>query len=86
MSCLQQKKKFLMMVTATCAALSTALLVMSVASEHWLHSKELFEGDIKKLYFLPKNFTGSIYIYTNFGLWRSCQQYVGESSFRFNST
>jgi len=67
-----------MIVTIICAGLSTILMVLSVASEHWLQSKELFAGDRASLDFLPNNFTGHIFTATNFGLWRACSQWVGK--------
>lgn len=77
MNCVANKKKILMIFTSICAGISTGLLVLSIASEHWLRTKELYKGPIEELSFLPENFTGPVYIYTNFGLWRSCQRFIG---------
>lgn len=79
MNCIAEKKKLLMIITSMCAGLSTILLIMSVTSEHWLHTKERYKGDIKKLGIYPYNQT-EVYISTNFGLWRACSKYIGKLS------
>lgn len=69
-----------MIFTSVCAGVSTVLIVLSVASEHWLNSTELYNGPREELYFLPENFTGPVYVSMNFGIWRSCQEYVGKTT------
>lgn len=68
-----------MISTSVCAGMSTILLIMSVTSDHWLHTKERYKGDVKKLGIFPYNQT-EIFVSTHFGLWRSCSKYIGEFS------
>lgn len=80
MVCLSQTKKFLVLLTTLCASVSTILLIWAVSSRHWLHTKELFNGEISLLGIdvRKSNVTEDLYILTEFGLWQQCTQYVGK--------
>jgi len=72
-NCMHSSQKILGWLTIGAAALSTLLLVLATASDHWIETLEEYEGLTGP--------HGQTYVKSNFGLWRICSQLTGESFF-----
>lgn len=77
--CLENRKEILGLVTAISAVFSTCLLIGTISSNHLLVCVELNKMDSSSIPDPPptSSLSESVFISTNFGLWRACSRYTG---------
>lgn len=74
-------------IMISAAGLSTALLVITVSSDHLVFCIELYKGNILGIPYLLPDISPTLtpYMSTNIGFWRTCNQFTGKSSINFLS-
>ena len=77
--CLDRRQMVLGVIMIGAAGLSTALLIVTVSSDHLVFCIELYKGNVTRVpYLLPKiSPTLTPYMSTNIGFWRTCNQFTG---------